>query len=376
MFSHVFQANTTENPIPFQQLQSLLNQNSRSLLQNFPPIPLDKAYYGCYESNAQFQYSFAPEFERSLLNKHDLPIYDHLTDLTNEINNNLQSSNGNNHQLMSNSKNGEIQQPFFKRLLNIYLDNNGLVGLLEDLQSQSRLFKSPQVTRAIVKCSKFLIKVIDAIHAPINPWLMPAHKLDYDLACVKGGKQWTSSLIRAMQWHPHSDKFAVAFKNDIVKIYSRGSQPVVLKHPKQVNVTCLAWKPFYSSLIAIGCAECIIIWDTDALPVSIKPSSSCSFVLEKRYHTDIISLAWHPKTECLFSIATKDNQIMIWDIVFKGCVPIKRIGTGFGLAKFSPNGSHLFTADLSTSFRIWHTFDNTTSEKWTQLVTRCSAACW
>ncbi len=42
-----------------------------------------------------------------------------------------------------------------------------------------------------------------------------------------------------------------------------------------------------------------------------RPPSSCSFILAKRYHEDIIGIAWHPKTEYLFSIASKDNQIMV-----------------------------------------------------------------
>lgn len=57
-------------------------------------------------------------------------------------------------------------------------------------------------------------------------------------------------------------------------------------------------------------------------------------------------------------------------------MPIKRVGmTGFSLARFSPNGFKLFTADLSTTFRCWNPI-NYTSEKWSYLVSRCNAACW
>ena len=66
MFSNYFAANTTENLVPFHDLQNVQN-TTRSMLQNFPPIPLDKAIYGCYESNAQFQYSFSPDFDRNLI---------------------------------------------------------------------------------------------------------------------------------------------------------------------------------------------------------------------------------------------------------------------------------------------------------------------
>lgn len=51
-----------------------------------------------------------------------------------------------------------------------------------------------------------------------------------------------NNVVRAFQWHPHSSKYAVAFKNDIVKIYSNNQPHVVLKHHSQQNITCLAWK--------------------------------------------------------------------------------------------------------------------------------------
>ena len=50
------------------------------------------------------------------------------------------------------------------------------------------------------------------------------------------------SLIRALEWHPHCNKYAIAFKNNIVKVYANNQAPIILKHQNQVNVTCLAWK--------------------------------------------------------------------------------------------------------------------------------------
>ena len=67
---------------------------------------------------------------------------------------------------------------------------------------------------------------------------------------------------------------------------------------------------------------------------------------------------------------------MIWDITLKECVPVKSVEiNGFSLSRFCPNGTKLFTAGLSTSFRIWNPI-NYTSEKWTNLVSRCNSACW
>ena len=75
--------------------------------------------------------------------------------------------------------------------------------------------------------------------------------------------------------------------------------------------------------------------------------------MSKRFHHDIMDLEWYPKSDYLVSVASKDNQIMIWDITRKICIPIKRIGTtGFSICKFNSFSNRLFTADLSTTFRF------------------------
>ena len=34
-------------------------------------------------------------------------------------------------------------------------------------------------------------------------------------------------------------------------------------------------------------------------------------MLSSRYHKEILDIAWHPTAEYLFSVASKDNQIMV-----------------------------------------------------------------
>lgn len=51
-------------------------------------------------------------------------------------------------------------------------------------------------------------------------------------------------MIKVFKWHPIQNKFALAFKNDLIQIYGHNSatQNATLKHQKQIDVTCLAWK--------------------------------------------------------------------------------------------------------------------------------------
>ncbi len=84
-------------------------------------------------------------------------------------------------------------------------------------------------------CLMFQTRHLNSIWFPLQ------NKGQFELESLKGSC-WQNSLIKALEWHPYSNKFAVAFKNDLVKVYSHSNQPVVLKHPKQTSVTCLAWK--------------------------------------------------------------------------------------------------------------------------------------
>ena len=43
------------------------DQNCNSFLKSFPKVPLNKVIYGCYEINAQFQYSFSSNFDKNLI---------------------------------------------------------------------------------------------------------------------------------------------------------------------------------------------------------------------------------------------------------------------------------------------------------------------
>lgn len=50
-------------------------------------------------------------------------------------------------------------------------------------------------------------------------------------------------MIRAFAWHPHTIKFAVAFRDDSVKIFSSDNKlNPTLKYRQQKGVCDLAWR--------------------------------------------------------------------------------------------------------------------------------------
>lgn len=187
---------------------------------------------------------------------------------------------------------------------------------------------------------------------------------------------WHISPIRAFAWHPHTKKFALASKDDSVRIQTIPSGVVpILKHRFQKGVTILAWKPHSGSVLAIGCQNCILIWTIDPLSLSTRPSSSCAQVLQQSGHGPVTSIDWHPEGTLLVSASAADISMIIWDVSKEIGVPLRRVGGGgVSSVHWSLDKVKLFSTTPSSVFRIWETY------RWTydkyKLPGRCQAACW
>lgn len=59
-------------------------------------------------------------------------------------------------------------------------------------------------------------------------------------------KDWPTSPVRCLAWHPHCNKLAVATRDDTVLVYAGPtSTPVVVRHSSQKNISSLSWRyPF------------------------------------------------------------------------------------------------------------------------------------
>ncbi|XP_041479263.1 LOW QUALITY PROTEIN: aladin-like [Lytechinus variegatus] len=190
-------------------------------------------------------------------------------------------------------------------------------------------------------------------------------------------KDWEESEIRAFAWHQHTNKCAVAWKDNTVKIFISGSDVVpTLKHRHQRGVSCLAWKPLSATVLAVGCHGCILIWHIDPNSQSTRPTASAAQVLSHNGHAPITCLSWDPRGRLLVSSSPSDTAILVWDVPREACVPLRRAGGGgVALLRYSPDSSKLFASSPSQVFRVWET-RTWTCEKWTQLSGRCQSACW
>ncbi|MGH0190018.1 UNVERIFIED_CONTAM: hypothetical protein FKN15_041740 [Acipenser sinensis] len=183
---------------------------------------------------------------------------------------------------------------------------------------------------------------------------------------------WAGCSVRALAWHPHTDKFAVALLDDSVRVHNaKSSTAPTLKHRLQRNVSALAWKPLCASALAVACQNCVLVWHVDPSSLSTRPSSGCAQVLSQPGHSPVTSLAWSPSGAILLSASPVDTAMMVWDVAGESCVPLQRVGGGgVTFLSWAPDGSRVLAATPSALFRVWET-SMWTCERWPTLTGRC-----
>ncbi len=84
-------------------------------------------------------------------------------------------------------------------------------------------------------------------------------------------RDWLSSPVRCLCWHPHTTKFAVALRDDTIQVHGLNlpASPT-LKYKQQRGVACLAWRPFNASELAVGCVTGLLIWTVDPASVAAR----------------------------------------------------------------------------------------------------------
>jgi len=217
--------------------------------------------------------------------------------------------------------------------------------------------------------------------------LYPHHSLppeDIIAEFSSSGPSWSSSKVRAVDWHPHALKLAVASMDDALRVFYGGSDSgkslvPTLKHPRQKNVSCIRWRPLSASGLAVAAQDGVILWKVDPNSLSSRPASSCVTFLTLSGHRPVTSLAWSRDGLTLFSASPCDNRVTAWDVTRADGAPTPLIsitGGGITLLSLSPSGKLLLTATPSLEFRVWNSGGDWRNEKWTCLLGRLKTAAW
>lgn len=249
----------------------------------------------------------------------------------------------------------------------------GLSGALEEIVNSSE--EVPPWIASTSKRLLFLTRWFNSLHGSFFPHLVLSNE---DIVSKFSPiPEWSHSPVKAFAWHPHTVKFAYAIQDDSVRIHSHNSELVpILKHKLQKNVATLAWQPHSSSVLAVGCQSCILIWHIEPSSLASRPSSSSVQILQQSSHSPVTSLCWNPAGTILLSASPVDSAMMAWTVPMESCVQLRRFGGGgVSMTAWSPDGSKVFAATPSNLFRVWET-STWSCEKWSTSTGRCKSACW
>ncbi|CAJ0765348.1 10336_t:CDS:10 [Entrophospora sp. SA101] len=191
-------------------------------------------------------------------------------------------------------------------------------------------------------------------------------------------------------WHPRCSLFAIAHKADAIYLYDLRVEawfPEVLETELQREITCMAWKPFGSNLLAVGCRRGICLWEL-SLNQNINSGDTSTLSAWMHYlhypgHENIVTLAWHPNEkypklyQTIKSTGSLDGSIILWNTTLEIGTPIIN-NCNVNLLVWSPLGNILFATYLGGLIEVWET-QRWTSKKFTVPFNKndsIKSACW
>ncbi|XP_052784530.1 aladin-like [Mya arenaria] len=259
-----------------------------------------------------------------------------------------------------------------KRVYHAWQDT-GLSGSLEEIINSSQ--DVPNWVCGISQQLLMLTRWTSSLHGSFSPHLALSN--DEIVSKFTSIQHWSTSPIKAFDWHPHVVKFAYALQDDSIRVHCGSTELVpTLKHKLQKNIADLKWQPNSSSILAVACQSGVLIWHVEPTSLATRPSSSSVQVLQRSGHTPVTSLSWSPDGRTLLSASPVDTSMLAWSVAMETCTPLWRFGGGgVSLLSWSPDGSKVFAATPSNLFRVWET-RHWGCEKWNTSTGFCKAACW
>nr|CAB3219591.1 aladin-like [Phallusia mammillata] len=270
----------------------------------------------------------------------------------------------------------EHNETFWQRLQSAWY-GHGLFGVLTEMCSDEHHQNVPNALRSSCQFLLVSLRWVNGMQFTFFPHLKLSN--DQLLQSFSSNSNWLESPIRHLEWHSKANKFAIALKDDTIRVHYCDNETVpVLKHKLQRNITDLKWKPLSASILAVGTQTAILIWNIDPMSMSTRPSTGAVQVLSYSGHSPVTSLSWSPHGfDQLFACSALSSAIVVWDVCQKKHQVIQHVTTSGGVSRllFSLGGSKVLAATPSSSFRVFETA-SWSNERWSQLSGRVQAACW
>ncbi|XP_046650517.1 aladin-like [Daphnia pulicaria] len=215
------------------------------------------------------------------------------------------------------------------------------------------------------------LKAIQSVIVPNSSVLSSVNTI----ATFSHTKDWSTSPVRFLAWHPHCNKLAVATRDDTVLVYTGStSTPVVVRHSSQKDISSLAWRPLCSAQLAVGCALGVALWTVDPASLGTRPSASCLTHLP--HPTSVNTVSWDPQGKYLASGSAKDSSLYIWNVENREATLLQKMhGGGYTFLTWNPTGDRLLAGTPGNVFKIWET-RTWSAEIWDVMDGHIQAAAW
>ncbi|XP_070494130.1 aladin-like [Chironomus tepperi] len=249
-----------------------------------------------------------------------------------------------------------VQETLIKKFTQTLIDE-GLKCSLEILETSESVVLSG--------ISKGLLKIMNygnRLKIFLNPYKKEIPVDQYDN--YSEVRNWKTSAIRFIAFHPQCFKIAVASVDDSIRIYNdKNSVVTVLKNAQQKSIFALAFRPYNFSTLVVGCSSGMLIWTIDPNSNMTRPLSQ-AVLCRHENHFPVTSLEFNHNGNLLATASINDTSILIWDIDKNTCVPLRRFSVPFLKLQWSLNGSYLFTSTVGNIFRVWDC-EKFKSDRWT-----------
>ncbi|XP_040563476.1 aladin [Lepeophtheirus salmonis] len=249
-------------------------------------------------------------------------------------------------------------------------------SILRGLENLGNKLGSNQERSIVSKIISEVLQVFSQIKDSLSPY--PSVEPLTFIERYSSTRDWKNSPIRALRWHPQTSKIAVALSDDSIQIHclSLIVSPI-LKYKLQKSVSCLAWRPFSSSELAVGTESGILIWVVDPSSVVARPSASCVTKLSPGRELPISSLEYDPSGQYLLACSPSEKDITIWNTWKEDYVILRRFSSGgYHTASWSPCGRFAFTASTSNKIRLWNVNQHWSDEVWNIQNGYVNSAVW
>lgn len=242
-----------------------------------------------------------------------------------------------------------VNETILKQIFRTYFEE-GLVAALKQAVKLENRSRHPWIGQG----AQYALRVIDA-GRKVKVFFRPHLKIQ-GVDCVSTFSQtrdWVRSPIRCTRWHPNCFKVAVAANDDSIRLYSDVQHAVpILKNGLQKGITCMAWRPWNSSELAVGTQSGTLIWTIETF---LQNASVKSQVVQLKHdsHFPVTSVEWNSSGTILATASISEPDVLLWDIDQNRFTPIRRVGPPSAQLCWAPDSSALCISTVGKSFRIF-----------------------